>query len=313
MIKIQFLGTCAGIPSKERNVSSLVIHMLQYENECWMIDCGEGTQHQLLHSSISLSKISKIFITHLHGDHIYGLPGVLGSRSFQGANELLQVFGPKGIKDFIETTLKISNTYIRYPLEIFEINEGTIFISDFFTYEAVTLDHGITSFGFRIIEKDSPGALDVEKLKRMGISPGPHFKQLKAKKKIILENGTEIDGAEFVGPDKKGKIIAIGGDTRKTNKQHQLVKDADILIHEATFLHKEEQLAFEHFHSTAYEAAVLAKENNVKALFLNHISSRYCHGIAELLDEAKSVFPNTFLPNDLQTFVLKQNNEVTLI
>jgi ribonuclease Z len=313
MIKIQFLGTCAGIPSKERNVSSLVIQMLQYENECWMIDCGEGTQHQLLHSSLTLSKINKIFITHLHGDHIFGLPGVLGSRSFQGATEKLQLFGPKGIKEFIETALMISNTYIRYPLEIIEIVEGTILRTDSFTFEAISLDHGIPSYGFRITEKDTAGKLDIEKTKEFGISPGPILKKIKARESIVLDTGIEVNGAESLGPDKKGKVIAIGGDTRKTDNQNLLAKNADILIHEATFLHKDERLAYEHFHSTANEVATLAKNNGVKVLFLNHISSRYSHGIEELLFDAQSVFPNTFIPNDLQMFLIKQNDDVILL
>lgn len=310
MIKLQFLGTCAGIPSKQRNVSSLVIQMLQYENECWMVDCGEGTQQQLLHSSLTLSKITKIFITHLHGDHIYGLPGVLGSRSFQGATEKLQLFGPKGIKEFIETTLIISNTYLRYPLEVIEIVEGEILTTEFFVFEAILLDHGIPSYGFRITEKDAPGVLDAEKLKQIGVAPGPLFKKIKAGEKVFLENGIEINGADFVGPRKKGKIIAIGGDTRKTKKQNLLAANADLLIHEATFLHKDEQLAYEHFHTTAKEAAILALNSGVKALFLNHISSRYSHGVEELLCEAQTVFPNTFIPNDLQTYLIKQNNDV---
>jgi ribonuclease Z len=310
MIKLQFLGTCAGIPSKMRNVSSLVIQMLQYENECWMVDCGEATQHQLLHSSLTLSKITKIFITHLHGDHIYGLPGLLGSRSFQGAKSKLQVFGPKGIKEFIETALTISNTYIRYPLEIFEIDHGPFLKTDLFTFEAFMLEHGIESYGYRITEKDTPGTLDVTKLEQHGVFPGPLFKHLKAGKKVVLDNGTEINGADYLGPSQKGKVIAVGGDTRKTENQNCLARDADILIHEATFLQKDEQLAYEHYHSTVGNVAELAKRNGVKALFLNHISSRYSHGICELLGEAKSVFPNTFIPDDLQSYLFKKNGDV---
>ncbi len=313
MLKIQFLGTCAGIPSKTRNVSSLVIQMLQRENECWMIDCGEGTQHQLLHSSMTLSKINKIFITHLHGDHIYGLPGLISSRSFQGATGKLQVFGPKGIKDFIHTSLSVPGTYVRYPLEINEIDEGVLFTSDAFSFEAIKLEHGLVSFGFRIEEKDESGSLNVEKLKSLGVTPGPIFKQLKEGKQITLESGLVIDGKDFVGPVKKGKTIAIAGDTRQCESIKQLAKDADILIHEATFLDKDKSLAYEHFHSTAKEAAQVAKESNVKMLFLNHISSRYCETTEELLNEAQAIFPRTYIPNDLQIYIIKQNDEVTLL
>ncbi len=310
MIKLQFLGTCAGLPSKQRNVSSLVLQMLQYENECWMFDCGEGTQQQLLHSSFTLSKLTKIFITHLHGDHIYGLPGLLGSRSFQGATEKLQLFGPKGLKEFVETTLTLSNTYIRYPLEIIEIEEGIIYKNESFSFEAIQLDHGIPSYGFRITEKDLPGSLNVEKLKKIGVPPGPLYKRLKAGEQVDLADGTKVNGADFVGPVKKGKIVAIGGDTRKCKSLSRLANKANILVHEATFQHKDKQLAYEHYHSTAYDVATLAKENAVKVLFLHHISSRYCHGVEELLDEAQSVFLNTFIPNDLQTYLINQNDAV---
>lgn len=312
MIKIQFLGTCAGIPSKMRNVSSLIIQMLHYENECWMIDCGEATQHQLLHSSMTLSKINKIFITHLHGDHIYGLPGLISSRSFQGATGELKLFGPKGIKDFIYTCLSISGTYIRYPLEVIEIDEGVLFSNHAFSFEAIKLEHGLTSFGFRIQEKDTPGSLNVEKLKSLGVTPGPIFKQVKEGKQITLKDGTVINGADFVGPLKKGKVLAIAGDTRQCNNVERLAKNADIFIHEATFLNKDKHLAYEHYHSTAKEVALLAKKSNVKLLFLNHISSRYSENTRDLLQEAEEVFSKTFIPNDLQTYIIKQNNEVTL-
>lgn len=310
MIKLQFLGTCAGLPSKERNVSSLVIQMLQYKDECWMFDCGEATQHQLLYSSLSLSKINKIFISHLHGDHIFGLPGLLGSRSFQGALNKLEVYGPKGIKNFIETALAISNTYVRYPLEIHEITEGIICRTNSFSFEAIELEHGISSYGFRILESDLPGTLNIDKLDKIGIRPGPIYKQLKMGEKVVLENGDILDGKDYIGPNKKGKVIAIGGDTRQCEGSKRLAREADLLVHEATFLHEDKELAFEHFHSTAYEAAQLAQEAGVSALFLNHISARYCIEPNKMLSEAKNIFLNTFIPSDLQSYIIKQNNEV---
>lgn len=312
MIKVQFLGTGAGVPSKARNSSSFVIQWLQYKNESWMFDCGEGTQHQLLHSSFTVSKITKIFITHLHGDHIYGLPGVLGTRSFQGATEKLEIFGPKGIKEFIETALSISNTYIRYPLEINEIEEGEICGSKNFSFQAIKLEHGTQSFGFRIIERDSQGPLDVERLINIGINPGPVLKELKAGKRIVLESGEIIDGNDFVGPLKKGKIIAVGGDTRQCESLKRLADQANILVHEATYLHENIDLAFEHFHSTAFQAAKLAAECQVSSLFLNHISPRYCQSTDLLLHEAQAIFPNTYIPADLQSYLIKQSDEITV-
>ena len=132
-MEMTFLGTGAGMPSKERNVSAIALHLLQEENHIWLFDCGEATQHQILHTTIKPRKINKIFITHLHGDHIFGLPGLLSSRSFQGGEEKVTVHGPEGIKQYIETSLEISKTHLNYPLEIHEINDGAIIKEDNFT------------------------------------------------------------------------------------------------------------------------------------------------------------------------------------
>lgn len=312
MIKIQFLGTGAGIPSKRRNVSSFIIQMLDKKKACWLFDCGEATQHRLLHSSLSVNKINKIFISHLHGDHIYGLPGFLGTRSFQGAKDRLDVFGPKGLKEFIETTLKISNTYLRYPLVVHEIEEGIIFKESGFKFYAIELEHGIASYGYRIEESNKPGNLQVDKLKEAGISPGPIFSKIKAGEKVTLENGKVVDGREFIGPLKKGRVISVSGDTRQCIGLEKLVKNADILIHEATFRQVHSDLAFEHYHSTISEAANLAKKENVDLLFLSHISSRYTEETDELLVEAKSIFPNAYVAEDLETYIIKENNEVII-
>ena len=139
-------------------------------------DCGEATQHQILHTTVKPRRIEKIFITHLHGDHIYGLPGLLGSRSFQGGESLLTVYGPKGIKEFIEVTLAVSQTHLQYPLEVVEIEEesesGTIFEDETFSVKFGKLEHGILSYGYRVVEKDLPGSLDVQRLREMNIPQG---------------------------------------------------------------------------------------------------------------------------------------------
>src|SRR5699024_2373757 len=141
-MELIFLGTGAGLPSKERNVSAIALSLLQEINSIWLFDCGEATQHQILHTSIKPRKINKIFITHLHGDHIFGLPGLLGSRSFQDG-EALTIYGPKGIKNFVETSLEVSATHLTYPLYIEEITEGIIFENNHFTVTAAQLEHGV--------------------------------------------------------------------------------------------------------------------------------------------------------------------------
>src|SRR5690625_4881951 len=150
-MKIKFLGTGAGIPSKERNVTSILLDLTQEINKLWLFDCGEATQHQILHTSIKPRKMNKIFITHLHGDHIFGLPGMLSSRSFLGGTDPLTIFGPKGIEQFVETSLSISQTHLSYPIHYIELEEsGKVFEDDSFIVDCVQLDHNIKSYGYRI-------------------------------------------------------------------------------------------------------------------------------------------------------------------
>ncbi|MBL3613572.1 MBL fold metallo-hydrolase, partial [Bacillus sp. RHFS18] len=168
-MELLFLGTGAGMPAKTRNVTSVALKLLEERRSVWLFDCGEATQHQILHTTIKPRKIEKIFITHLHGDHVYGLPGLLGSRSFQGGEEELTIYGPKGIKAFIETSLNVTATHLTYPLTVHEIEEGTVFEDEQFIVTAASVIHGVEAFGYRVQEKDIPGALQAGRLKEMNI------------------------------------------------------------------------------------------------------------------------------------------------
>ncbi|TDL34662.1 ribonuclease Z [Jeotgalibacillus sp. S-D1] len=298
-MQLLFLGTGAGVPAKQRNVSSIALKRLNKRGAIWLFDCGEATQHQILHTTIKPRRIEKIFITHLHGDHIYGLPGLLGSRSFQGGTEPLTVYGPKGIKEFVQTTLQVSATYVKYELRIVEIEDGMVIDDEDCIIEAGKLDHGIESFGYRITEKDRPGELDADKLRKIGIPPGPLYQKLKSKQVIEWE-GMTLNGADFLGRDKKGLIVTILGDTRLCSRSFELARDADLLVHEATFDEKSEEMAFQYFHSTTAQAALVAKEAGVRELWLTHISSRYTSDdLGQLLEEAKRIFPPSFIAQDL--------------
>ncbi len=153
--------------------------MLEERRSVWLFDCGEATQHQILHTTIKPRKIEKIFITHMHGDHVYGLPGLLGSRSFQGGEDELTVYGPKGIKAFIETSLAVTKTHLTYPLAIQEIEEGIVFEDDQFIVTAVSVIHGVEAFGYRVQEKDVPGSLKADVLKEMNIRPDLYIRKSK--------------------------------------------------------------------------------------------------------------------------------------
>lgn len=295
-----FLGTGAGMPAKARNVSSVALQLLEERKSVWLFDCGEATQHQILHTSVKPGKIEKIFITHLHGDHIFGLPGLLSSRSFQDGKNMLTLYGPKGIEEYVMTSLKISGTHLKYELEIVEVEEGIVFEDAGFVVEARKLEHGIECFGYRIMEKDRPGELQVEALMNLGIKPGPLFKRIKNGETVQLENGTVINGADFVGEPKKGKVITILGDTRTCENSYKLAENCDYLVHEATFAGNSEELAYEYFHSTTTQAAKTALAANAKNLILTHISSRYiAEDVEELLQEAVEIFPNTVIAEDL--------------
>lgn len=302
-LELLFLGTGAGVPAKERNVSSIALQLLEERGATWLFDCGEATQHQILHTAIRPRRIEHIFITHLHGDHLFGLPGLLGSRSFQSGETPLTVFGPKGIRQFVETALTVSGTRLRYELNIAEIDEGVIFDDERFSVTAKRLDHGMPSYGFRVAEKDLPGPLLVDRLKALGVRPGPIYQQIKQGKTVVLEDGTVLDGREFVGPPQKGRIVAVLGDTRFCEAAIELAHEADVVIHEATFAAAEQRLARDYFHSTTTDAAEVAKRAGAQRLILTHISSRYQGEAAlKLLEEARRVFPNTELAADFASF-----------
>ncbi|MBV7507233.1 ribonuclease Z [Bacillus sp. sid0103] len=306
---IFFLGTGAGMPAKLRNVTSIALKLLEERGAVWLFDAGEATQHQILHTSIKPRRIEKIFITHLHGDHIYGLPGLLSSRSFQGGESEVTVYGPKGIKDYIHTSLSLSQTYLKYPLVVTEIEEGIIFEDQQFMVEARRLDHGIPSYGYRIVEKDRPGTLLADKLKEAGVQPGPIFRKIKNGEAVTLEDGRTIDPNEFLGPEQKGRIVTILGDTRYCENAILLAENADLLVHEATFSSNEERLAHDYFHSTTHQAAEVARKAGSKLLYLTHISSRYDrNNWLELVDEAKEVFPNTDIAEDFKEITIPLHN-----
>ncbi|GAW99435.1 ribonuclease Z [Secundilactobacillus mixtipabuli] len=299
-MQIEFLGTGAGSPGKFRNVSSLALRLLEERNSIWLFDAGEGTQQQILRTTIKPRKIDKIFITHLHGDHIFGLPGLLSSRSFQGGNDKLTIYGPKGIRNFVLTSLKVSETKLSYFIDFVELSGGgEIFKDDKFTVYAEHLDHKIETFGYRVEERDHPGELMVDKLREDNVPSGPVYGQLKAGKTVTLPDGREINGQDYIGHAQKGRIVAILGDTRKTANSYKLAENADVLVHESTFAKDEAAMAHSYYHSTNVQAANIAKTSHVGRLLLNHISARYNGKLArELEKQAQAVFSRSKVVKD---------------
>ncbi|MBF7024291.1 ribonuclease Z [Staphylococcus kloosii] len=274
-MEITFFGTSAGLPTKERNTQAIALNLEPYLNNIWLFDVGEATQHQILHHSIKLGKVNHIFITHMHGDHIFGLPGILTTRSFQGGEgKPLTIVGPKGIKEYVETTLRVSESRLNYPLTFIEIDDHFAYQHNGFTVTANLLNHGITSYGYRIEAPYTPGKIDVAALKNIGLEPGPKYQEIKANDTFEYD-GLIYDSNDFKGEPTRGPIIAIFGDTKPCTNEYLIANDADVMIHEGTYLEGDKTLANNYNHSHIEDVFELMERANVKYSLITHISNRY--------------------------------------
>tara|TARA_B100000945_G_scaffold90479_1_gene70586 strand:- start:1105 stop:2043 length:939 start_codon:yes stop_codon:yes gene_type:complete len=312
-VNITFLGTSSGVPTLNRNVSSLALKLSQ-KAEVWLFDCGEGTQIQLMKSNIKSSQIKKIFITHMHGDHIYGLPGLLATLGLSGNSKGIEIYGPKDLKNFIFSALKNSYCSITFPLhfiavEEFASNNHNLFEDDQITVKCASLKHRLPSFGYRVSEKDKPGKFDIDKAVKCDIPPGPIYADLQAGKEVKLNDGRILNGNDFCGKPRKGESFVYCTDTIFTDSAVKLSKNADLLVHESTFSEKDKNMAIKKLHSTTIMAAKTALLSNAKKLILTHLSPRYTSKspitTIDLLREAKEIFPNTFLAKDFLTTEIK--------
>lgn len=299
-MELLFLGTSAGVPTRQRNVTAMLLD-LQHPTHAglWLFDCGEGTQHQLLETAYHPGKLDKIFITHLHGDHLFGLPGLLCSRSMAGNVRPLTLYGPAGIREFVDTTLRLSGSWTDYPLEIVETGEGIVLDDGLYRVTAQPLNHPVECYGYRIEEQDKPGALDAAALVAEGIVPGPLFQRLKRGETVTLEDGRVVNGQDYLSAPQPGKKLAIFGDTAPCPAAHLLAESVDLLVHEATLETAMEEKANSRGHSSTRQAAQLARQAGVKKLMVTHVSSRYdAQGCQALLAECREYFANTELADD---------------
>jgi len=315
-MKIIFLGTSSGMPTLKRNVSSIALVFIN-KNKLWLWDCGEGTQQQIQKTSLKLSKLEKIFISHLHGDHLFGLPGLLASRGLRGGKNQrkIQIFGPEGLDIYLKETLNITKTYIPYEIKIKiippNLSAGVIWEDEDYIVRYNELNHNIRTYAYSVEEKKSTSHFLIEKAQQYDIKPGPVYSSLKKGKTVKLPDGRVFQGEEFINDIRKGKKIVFGSDTVYSENLVSLAKDADLLIHESTFSQQEQENAKKNFHSTTRTAATVAKRAKVKQLILTHISPRYgsnnnknTRTEEDLLIEAKSIFPQTLLAEDFMEYIL---------
>ncbi|MCK4240723.1 MAG: ribonuclease Z [Candidatus Atribacteria bacterium] len=315
-MKVIFLGTSSGMPTLRRNVSAIAL-VFTNSNKLWLWDCGEGTQQQIQKTPLKLSKLEKIFITHLHGDHIFGLPGLLASRGLRSGQNLsgIQLYGPEGLDIYLNEVQNITKTYFPYEIEIKVIPEnlskGTLWEDQEYIVRYVLLNHNIKTYGYFIEEKKGISRFLVEKARQFNIPPGPIYGALKEGKTVKLPDGRIFQGKDFISKIRKGRKVVFCGDTTYCENLVLLAKDADLLIHEATFSQQEEDIAKRNFHSTTTIAAQVAKEAQVKQLILTHISPRYGSNnnrsvITErdLLAEAQNIFPQTLLAEDFMEYIV---------
>lgn len=268
-----------------------------------MIDCGEGTQVQLRKSKIKFSKVNHIFISHLHGDHFFGLPGLVSTFRLLGREKEMHIYGPKGIKEAITLLLKLGDSWTDYPLLFHELTSKRselIYENDKVTVETIPLDHRIYTNGFLFREKPGERTLNVEAVKHYGIDKC-YFQNIKNGRDIVLEDGTLIPNPKLTFDPPKPKSYAYCSDTGYAPKIVPLIKEVDTLYHESTFLETEAHLSFKTKHSTAREAATIAKDANVGQLILGHYSTRY-KSIDLFKEEAEEIFPNVTLADDGKVF-----------
>ncbi len=327
-MRITFLGTGAATPTRARNVTSIALQPPERQGGAplFLFDCGEGTQHQILRvPHVKLSHLSRVFFTHLHGDHLFGLPGLLASRALALGGETpppVTLHGPRALFDYLRGVVQA--TGLRFPAAGLNVEAvagaGVVYEDDFLRVTCAPARHGIEAYAYAVIERDQPGAFDVEKARALGIAPGPLYGRLKAGETVTLPDGRTIDGRELTGPIQPGRKVVFSGDTIYAPAVVELARDADLLIHEATYAPADHALAERALHSTSDMAARVAFEANVGALLLTHVSPRYeggsGHGagaatLDDLVEGARAVFPNTFLAHDFLVYDVPRRSEPT--
>lgn len=294
MLRITLLGTGGTLPTINRNPSAIFVNR---EGDMMLFDCGEGTQQQMMRAKTGM-KISSIFITHFHADHFLGIPGLIQTMSFNGRTEPLDIYGTERTKQMVELMQELGYYKPGFEVNAHELEDGDIVDKEEYFIRAVATEHGVPSLGYVLEEKSRAGRFNREKAIELGVPVGHMFSKLQ-KGETITVNGRRIEPFQVMGDARPGRKIVYSGDTRPCESIARESEGADLLIHDGTFADELRDWALETKHSTALEAAILAKKANVRHLVLTHISSRYSENAQPLLLDAKSVFDNVTLAQEL--------------
>jgi ribonuclease Z len=291
-LDVVFLGTSASTPTAQR---ALAATLVRRGGERLLFDCAEGTQRQLLRSDVGLIDLEEIFLTHFHADHYLGLPGLLKTYSLRGRELPLTLCGPRGLKDLLSTLRRIFGR-LPYPVVPVELEPGAVLEREGYQLRTFAVDHGVTAIGYGLVEAARPGRFDVETADRLGVPNGPERGLLQRGEPVTLRDGVVVSPDDVLGPERPGRKVVLTGDTAPAASVVEAAASADLLVHEATFLADERDRARETLHSTAGEAALVAREAGVRLLALTHLSTRYFGH--QVVDEARELFPDTVVPRD---------------
>ena len=294
MLSVTFLGTAAACPTVERNVSAIAI---QREGETWLFDCGEGTQRQMMRYGVGFS-FREIFLTHYHSDHVLGVTGLLRTLGLMDRAEPVTIYGPRPAERIIGGLVSVGIERHKFPIEIVELAPGDRLARKEYDLVVFETEHRADTIGFAVVEHTRLGRFNPDRARELGIPEGPLWGRIHRGQDVELPDGRRVSAQELVGPPRPGRKLVYAGDTRPCASVIEAAHGADLLIHEATFGEDERNRAEETGHSTAQQAAHVARESRVRRLVLTHVSARYSREAPELLAEATAVFPDTTVAKD---------------
>jgi ribonuclease Z len=295
MLRVTFLGTGGSLPTSNRNPSGIMVNR---EGELMLFDCGEGAQQQMMRAKTGMMGLTSIFITHFHADHMLGIPGLIQTMSFQGRTEPLTIYGPHWVEEFSKLLIALGYYKLRYDVKAVQLKPGVIIKRNGYSIHVLKTEHSIPSIGYALVEDERLGRFNREKAIELGVPPGPMFSKLHQGEAVEID-GRTIRTEDVVGEPRPGRKIVYSGDTRPCEAVLKASSGADLLIHDGTLADEKADWAFESMHSTAGEAATIAKEAGVHRLILTHISSRYSEDVSPILNDAKKVFEHVTVADDL--------------